>query len=116
MKAKTVDEFIAQAPKDKQSKLRQLRKIIKSAAPNAEEKISYGMPYYSHKGKLVYFAYAKNHIGLYPMPPITKMFAKELKKYHTLKATIRFPMNEELPIALIKKLIKARVKLNEANK
>ncbi len=114
--AKTVDEYIAGAPKEVQGKLKELRAIIKDAAPNAEEKISYGMPYYGYKGRLAYFAYAKNHIGLYAMPPTVEDHKNELKKYETAKATIRFPLNEDLPIPLIKKLIKAGIKNNEAKK
>lgn len=113
MKPKSVDEYIKGAPKDVQPKLNQLRQAIKSAAPDAEEKISYQMPYYGYKGRLAYFAYAKNHIGLYAMPPIIENHLKELKKYQTAKATIRFPLDEELPIDLIIKLVKAGVKRNE---
>lgn len=115
-KAKDVDEYIANAPAELQSKLKELRKTIKDCAPQALEKISYGMPYYGYKGRLVYFAYAKHHIGLYAMPPIVEDHKNELKKYQTAKATIRFPLNEELPIALIKKLIKAGVKRNDEAK
>ncbi len=113
-KAKDVDEYITNAPKDVQGKLRQLRKAIVDIAPEASEKISYGMPYYGYKGRLVYFAYAKNHIGLYAMPGSLKGYEEELKKYQTGKATIRFALDKELPMALIKKLIKAGVKNNEA--
>ncbi len=74
------------------------------------------MPYYSYKGRLIYFGYAKNHIGLYPIPPITQEFAKALKKYQTGKATIRFPLDKELPLELVKKMVKARVKMNEEAK
>lgn len=111
-----VDEYIANAPKEVQGKLRELRAAIKSVAPDAVEKISYGMPYYSYKGRLAYFAYAKHHIGLYAMPPIVDDFQNELKKYQTSKATIRFPLNEELPIPLVKKLVKAGIKRNEEAK
>lgn len=112
-KAKNVDEYIAGAPKEMQRKLWQLRAAIKEVAPGAEEKISYGMPYYSFKGRLVYFGYAKNHIALYPMPPIIEEFAQELSKYQTGKATIRFPLDQDIPLVLIKKLVKARVQKNE---
>ena len=110
---KTVSEYIASAPKEVRGKLRQLRAVIREVAPKAEEKISYGMPYYGYKGRLAYFAYAKHHIGLYAMPPIVAEHRKELKKYKTATATIRFPLNEKLPITLIKKLVKAGVKRNE---
>ena len=110
---KNVNSYIAAAPKKVQSKLRELRAVIRQIAPKAEEKISYGMPYYGYKGRLAYFAYAKQHIGLYAMPPIVKDHEKELKKYRTSTATIRFPLNEKLPVALIKKLVQAGVKNNE---
>lgn len=113
-KAKNVDSYIKNAPKEVQGKLKEIRTAIKSVAPKAEEKISYSMPYYGYKGRLAYFAYAKKHIGLYAMPPITDDFKKELESYKTSTATIQFPLDKKLPIALIKKLIKAGVKNNEA--
>ncbi len=113
---KDVDEYIANAPKEVQGKLNELREIIKEVAPQATEKLSYGMPYYGYEGRLAYFAYAKNHIGLYVMPPTIADHKNELKKYETATATIRFPLNEDLPIALIKKLITVGVKRNEQKK
>ncbi len=112
-KSKSVDEYIRSAPPELQDRLTDLRKAIVGAAPMAEEKISYGMPYYGYKGRLIYFAYFKNHIGLYAMPPIVVEYLKDLKKYQTAKATIRLPLNEKLPISLIKKLVKAGVKRND---
>ncbi len=114
--AENVDDYIAQAPKEVRGKLKELRATIKSVAPNATEKISYGMPYYGYKGRLAYFAYAKRHIGLYAMPPIINDHKNELKKYQTATATIRFPLDEALPISLIKKLVKAGIKRNEEAK
>lgn len=112
-KAKTVDEYISKAPKEIGERLKEIRKAISESAPNIEEKISYAMPYYALNGRLLYFAYFKNHIGLYIMPPIVEMFAKELKDYKTSKSvTIQFPHNQKLPIELIKKMIKNRVELN----
>ena len=101
------------APKEAQGKLKQIRRIIKAAAPKALEKLSYGMPYYGYKGRLAYFAHAKKHIGLYVMPPTVEQHKKELKNYETLKATIRLPLTKPLPPALIKKLIRVGVKRNE---
>lgn len=115
-KPRDVDEYIANAPKEVQGKLIELRKAIKSAAPKAEEKLSYGMPYYGYKGRLAYFRLAKKHIGFYIMTPIVKVFKKDLKGYSTTSATIRFPLDKKLPIALVKKLVKARVKMNEETK
>ena len=111
-----VDEYIAKAPKEAQDKLKELRAAIREAAPTAVERISYGMPYYKYKGQLAYFRLAKAHIGLYVPPPVIEEHKSELKDYETAKATVRFPLDKKLPIALIKKLIKARMKKNEAKK
>ena len=113
MKPTTVEEYIQNAPTTIQGKLRQIREVIQGAAPHAEEKLSYGMPYYSYKGRLAYFAYAKNHIGLYVMPPIVLQYKDELKEFQTAKATIRFPLEQALPLILIRKLIQASVHANE---
>jgi uncharacterized protein YdhG (YjbR/CyaY superfamily) len=112
-KPKTVNEYIFLAPKETQSKLKELRRLIKQAAPKAEEKLSYGMPYYGYKGRLAYFAHAKKHIGLYVMPPTIQEHKKELKGYVTSKATIQLPLDKKLPSALITKLIKLGVIRNE---
>ncbi len=112
-KAKTVDEYIKNAPEVLRGRLKDIREAIKSVAPKAEEKISYAMPYFGYKGRLAYFAYFKNHIGLYLTPPLTELYKDELKEYETHMATIRFPHDKKLPLALIKKLVKARVKMNE---
>ncbi len=109
-KPKDVDSYIKNAPEEVQSKLKELRKAIKSQAPKAEERIGYSMPYYKLNNKpLVYFAFAKKHIGLYAIPPITEDFKKELEGYKTSTATIQFPHTEKLPIPLIKKLVHAAV-------
>ncbi len=110
---KTVDAYIAKAPQGVRAKLRQIRAIIKTAAPGAEEKISYGMPYYAYHGRLVYFAAAKHHIGFYALPTAVETHIKQLKNYQTSKATIQFPLDEPLPVALIKRLVAYRVKENE---
>lgn len=93
--------------------LRQLRQAIKSAAPKAEEKLSYRMPYYAYHGRLIYFAVHKNHIGMYPIIGREKeLFAKELKPYLAEKATLRFPIGQPLPVALVKKVVRTRAKQN----
>lgn len=112
-KARDVEEYIATAPLEVQDKLGQLRAIILGVAPEAEEKISYGMPYYGYKGRLAYFAYAKHHIGLYLMPPVIENHAQELRDYVTSKATVQLPLDEKLPVALIKTLLRAGVAKNE---
>lgn len=108
-----VDVYIASVPKEVQQTLNNLRSHIKRIVPQAEEKMSYGMPYYGYKGRLVYFAVAKHHIGLYIPPPIIEDHAADLKAYVTSKSAIQFPRDQELPMKLIEKLIKARVTYNE---
>jgi uncharacterized protein YdhG (YjbR/CyaY superfamily) len=104
-----VNRYIADAPKEIQNQLNNLRKIILEIAPQAKESISYGMAYYSYNGKLIYFGYFKNHISVFIPGSTIKKFKDNLKKYKTATATIQFPLFEELPFPLIKKLIQARV-------
>jgi uncharacterized protein YdhG (YjbR/CyaY superfamily) len=116
LKPKSVDAYIAAAPKEVQRKLKELRATIRKTAPDAEERISYGMPYYGYKGRLAYFAAFKKHIGLYVPPPVIEEHKSELKDYETARATVRFPLDKKLPIALIRKLVRARMKKNETKK
>ena len=111
-----VDAYIAKAPKEAQAKLKAVRKAIRESAPEADERLSYGMPYYNFKGSLAYFRLAKGHIGFYVMPPVVKEHKRLLSGYETSKATIRFPLNDKIPVALVKKLVKAGMKKNEAKK
>jgi len=110
----TVDAYIAGIPKKLRGKLKELRVAIRKAAPKAEERISYGMPYYGYKGRLVYFRLAKNHIGLYIPAPVVKEHKEELKDYDVAEATIRFPLDKKLPVKLIQKLVRMRMKMNES--
>jgi uncharacterized protein YdhG (YjbR/CyaY superfamily) len=105
---KSVDEYIAAAPEPVQEKLNQIRQIIKDLAPEAKEKLSYGMPYYSLNGRLVYFAYFKDHVSLFAMPSAIKKFGKEIEPYHRSKATVGFAYDKPLPLGLIKKLVAFR--------
>lgn len=108
-----VDKYIADAPSHVQGKLRELRQTIQEVAPDAEEKISYSMPYYGYKGRLVYFAHAKHHIGVYIPPPVIEDHKNELKEYTTTKSAVQFPLDKELPLTLVKKLVRARMRINE---
>ena len=110
---KNVDTYIESAPSKVRAKLEQLRKIIKSTAPLADERISYGIPYYAYKGRLAYFMLAKAHIGLYIPTPVIEEYKSELKDYETAKATVRLPLDQKLPVKLIQTLIKARLQMNE---
>lgn len=114
-KVETVTEYIAQTPKEVRNVLTKLRTVIKKSAPNATEKISYGMPFYEYggtgiKGRLVYFAAFKKHISLFITPRDTEKISPELKKYHISKATYQFPLDKPLPFALIEKTVRALVK------
>jgi len=112
-KARTVDEYIANAPPEMQSTLAELRALITDLVPTAAESISYGMPFYDYEGRLVYFAAMKGYIGLYIPPPIIADHASELARYTTTKSAIHLPV-AKLPKALIKKLIRARMSHNES--
>jgi len=105
-----VNDYIAQFPKEVAEKLMQIRKTIKKAAPEAEEKISYSMPAYKVNGYLVYFAAFKSHIGFYPTPSGIEAFKKELFPYKTSKGAIQFPLDKKIPYDLIKKITRYRVK------
>jgi len=110
-----VDAYIAGSPKAVQPMLRELRRAIKSAAPKAEEKLSYRMPFYAYHGRLIYFAAHRTHIGMYPIIGREKeLYAKELKPYMAAKATLQFPIGQPIPIALVKKVVRERAKENEA--
>ncbi len=113
IKAPTVDAYISAAPREARKKLQELRAVIRKAAPKAAERISYQMPYYHYKGRLAYFSLWKSHIGFYLPTPTIEEHRRELAKYETTKATIRFPLDQKLPAALIQKLIKARMKRND---
>jgi uncharacterized protein YdhG (YjbR/CyaY superfamily) len=112
---KNIDDYIATFPGDVQEVLQQVRTIIHKAAPEAEEAISYQMPTFKLNGNLVHFAAWKNHIGFYPTPSGTKEFQKELSQYAVAKGSIQFPLDEPMPLALITKIVRFRVKENQEN-
>ena len=110
-KNSNVEEYIATFPNDIQQKLKEIRKILKSEIKGAEEGMAYGMPAYKIKGKAVaYFAGFKKHLGFYPFPSGIKEFKKLSKDYKTSTGTIQFPYDEKLPVGLIKKILKLRIK------
>ncbi len=108
-KPKTVDEYIAGVPEPARWRLEQIRELIKQLAPDAQEKISYGIPYYSLNGRLIYFAYFKNHTNLTIMASGIEHFAKDLRGYTFGKGSIQFPHDKPLPLDFIKRIIKFRV-------
>jgi uncharacterized protein YdhG (YjbR/CyaY superfamily) len=109
-----VDDYISAAPKETRAKLREVRKAIRETAPTAVESISYRMPYYSYKGRLAWFGLHKGHIGLYLRPPVIEEHKKELAGYGTTKSAVRFPLDHRIPVALVKTLVRARMKKNES--
>jgi uncharacterized protein YdhG (YjbR/CyaY superfamily) len=108
---KSVDDYLAAAPKDKRTTLRQLRTTIRTAAPRAVESISYGMPTYKHRGeRVVYFAYWKDHYALYGIgTSLVDARVAGLKAYQQSKGTIQFPADQPLPQRLIARAVKARL-------
>jgi uncharacterized protein YdhG (YjbR/CyaY superfamily) len=110
----TIDQYIAEAPQDVQAKLKTLRTVIKAEVPDAEERIAYGMPTFSQEGNLVHFAAFKQHIGFFPAPSGIEHFQQELSKYKTSKGTVQIPLDEELPLDLIREIVRFRLKENLA--
>jgi len=110
--ASDVDMYIAGFPEATQKLLQKLRASIRKAATGAEETISYQMPAYKYHGMLVYFAAYKNHIGFYPTSSPMKVFKARLTNYKTSKGAIQFPISETIPLALIKDIVKFRIKEN----
>jgi len=110
MKPKNIEEYIYSAPSEVQEKLWELHERIRSAAPGATEALKWRMPAYSYQKILVTFAVFKKHIGFYPMPSAIKAFEKELTKYKTAEGSVQFPLDKSLPLPLIKKIVKFRVK------
>lgn len=110
---KDIDEYVSRFPKDIQKRLQEMRTAIAMAAPNAIETIKYGLPTFEQDGNLVHFAAYQNHIGFYPAPAGIQAFKKELSKYEQSKGAIRFSLVEPLPLRLISKIVKFRVKENE---
>ena len=111
----SIDEYIATFPGEIQKILRELRAVIKAAAPDAEERISYQMPTFWQQGNLVHFAAFKNHIGFYPAPRGIEAFKKELSVYEGAKGSVRFPIDKPLPLELVSRIVKFRVAENLKN-
>lgn len=110
--AKNIDDYIAGFPNEVQGMLEKLRMTIRKAAPEAEETINYGIPTFTLKGNLVHFAAFKNHIGFYPAPSGIEAFKKELSVYEGAKGSVQFPIEKSLPLSLVSKIVRFRVKEN----
>jgi uncharacterized protein YdhG (YjbR/CyaY superfamily) len=113
---KTVDEYIASFPENVQRILQEMRKVIRDAAPKAEEVISYKMPAFKLNGILVWFAAFKNHVGFFPKMSAIDAFKKELSGCEVSKGTIRFPLDKPIPFDLVRKIVKYRIEENMGKK
>lgn len=110
VRPRNITEYIRDAPKAAQKKLREMRACIRKSAPGAKESLKWGMPAFSYGRILVTFAAFQHHIGFYPTPSAVKAFAKELSKYVTASASVQFPLEKPLPLALIRKITTFRVR------
>ena len=109
---KNFDDYLDRFPKEVQQRLQKMRLTIKKAAPKAKETISYGIPAFTLDGMLVWFAAHKSHIGFYPRASAIAAFKKELSAYKGAKGSLQFAFDEPLPLALVSRIVKFRVKQN----
>jgi uncharacterized protein YdhG (YjbR/CyaY superfamily) len=107
---KTIDEYVSSYPENVRSMLEEVRKILHEEALEAQETIKYQIPTFTLSGNLMSFAAYKHHIGLHPVPSTTEAFKKELAPYRAAKSTLRFPIDKPLPLSLIRKVVRQRVK------
>ncbi len=110
----SIDAYIAGFPPDIQERLQALRATIHAAAPEATERIAYGMPTFALHGNLVHFGAFKNHIGFYPTPSGIEAFAADLARYSGSKGAIQFPLDEPLPLDLVRRIVEYRLAENRA--
>lgn len=106
----SIDEYIARFPEDVQGILQKIRSTIKSAAPDAEEAVKYGIPTFVLNGNLVHFGGFQKHIGFYPTPSGIEEFKDELSVYESAKGSVQFPLDEPMPYRLIGRIVAFRAK------
>lgn len=111
-KPETIDDYISQFPSGIQEILQKLRLVIKEAAPDAEERMSWQMPTFYLNGNLVHFAAHKNHVGFYPAPSGIEAFKDQLSGYKGAKGSVQFPYANPVPYELVKEIVKFRVMEN----
>lgn len=111
-KFETVDQYIANFPAEVQTILQELRRVIASAAPAAEECISYQMPTFRLHGNLVHFAGYSNHIGFYPAPSGISHFADRISAYKHAKGSLQFPLSKPIPFDLVADIVRFRAEEN----
>jgi len=110
----TIDEYIAGFPPDVREILEQVRRAIRQAAPDAREAIKYRMPTFVLDGNLVHFAAYRSHLGFYPTPTGITAFHKELARYKSAKGSVQFPLDQPMPLKLIRKIVAFRVEEAQA--
>lgn len=111
----SIDEYIATFPEETQKMLQQVRETIHAAVPEAKEKISYQIPTFALNGNLVSFAAFKKHIGMYPIPAGTEEFQQKAAQYRAAKSSLHFPLNQPLPLELIRQFVQFRVAETQKN-
>ena len=112
-KPTTIDEYIGQYPPAVQEILNQIRAVVKEEAPQAVEKISYGLPTFYQNGNLVHFGAHSRHIGFYPTPSGMEAFKQELSGYKGSKGSVQFPLDQPMPYDLIRRIVKFRLSQNQ---
>ena len=112
---KNVDDYISWFPEETQKLLLEIRNLIKTYAPQAEETVSYNIPAYKLNGILLYFAGYQKHVSIYPAPRQKEAFISELLNYKGGKGTVQFPLNQPLPVDLITRIINFRIQENLRN-
>jgi uncharacterized protein YdhG (YjbR/CyaY superfamily) len=109
----TVDEYVSALRGDARERLESLRKVIRQAAPQAEEVIHYNMPAFESNGMLVWYAAFRRHVGFYPRASAIAAFKRELASYKTSKGAIQFPIEKDIPSDLVRKIVRFRLQENE---
>jgi uncharacterized protein YdhG (YjbR/CyaY superfamily) len=112
----SIDEYISDYPAETQVILKKIRQLIRKAAPEAQETLSYGIPTFKLNGNLVHFGGFKNHIGFYPTPRAIEAFKKELQSYEVSKGAIKFPLDKPTPFDLIRRIVELRIEENKSKK
>jgi uncharacterized protein YdhG (YjbR/CyaY superfamily) len=101
----SIDQYLAEQPEETREKLMAIRKLLKELVPEGEECISYSMPAIRTSKVLVYYAGCAHHIGFYPTPGPIEAYRDQLKPYHTSKGAVQFPLKQDLPLDLIRKMV-----------
>ncbi len=110
----SISDYISKQPAEQQAILRKIRQLIQTLLPEAEERLSYGVPSFRLNGISIVYASFKKHIGLYPEPEVIEFFQKELAEYQTAKGTIQFPLDKPVPYALIERIVQQKYGRNES--